>query len=234
MRIPLSALLATLLPLAAACSSGDAAQAGASHAEGSPQAAEQPAPAAEPAPAPASTVAEVGRPAPDFTLKDLDGKEIALSSFKGKTVVLEWFNPDCPFVRHAHGEGPLKDMAKRHAGKGVVWLAINSGAPGKQGHGVERNRQARKEWAIDHPILLDEDGRVGRAYGAKTTPHMFVIDPAGTLVYAGGLDNAPLGRPEGGEVVNYVEAALSDLAAGRPVAKERAAPYGCSVKYSDA
>jgi peroxiredoxin len=113
--------------------------------------------------------------------------------------VLEWFNPDCPFVKYAHGEGgPLESLANELTKKdGIVWLAINSGAPGKEGAGVERNKQAQAEWKLEHPILIDEDGKVGHTYGAQTTPHMFVIDPAGKLIYAGALDNAPLGRVEG-------------------------------------
>lgn len=138
--------------------------------------------------------AKIGEPAPAFTLTDLDGKQVTLAEFAGKTLVLEWFNPDCPFVKYAHGEGgPLRTMAKQR-GDTVVWLAINSGAPGKQGAGVERNREAKTEYGIEHAILLDESGEVGRAYGATNTPHMFVIDPAGKLAYAGALDNAPMGE----------------------------------------
>lgn len=177
------------------------------------------------------SVARPGQKAPGFTLPDLQGHKVSLSDFAGKTVVLEWFNPGCPFVKYAHGEGPLKDQAKAATGQGVVWLAINSGAPGKQGAGIEVNQKAASEWAMAHPILLDEDGSVGRAYGAKTTPHMFVVDGGGNLAYAGGLDNAPLGRVEGKEPRNYVLSALADLAAGRPVAAASTQPYGCSVKY---
>lgn len=141
--------------------------------------------------------ATIGEKAPDFSLPDLDGQTVSLADFAGKTVVLEWFNPDCPFVKYAHGEGPLTTLAAEQSKAGIVWLAINSGAPGKQGAGAERNREAKAEWKLDHPILLDEDGKIGHAYGATTTPHMFVIDGSGTLIYAGGLDNAPLGRVEG-------------------------------------
>jgi peroxiredoxin len=141
--------------------------------------------------------AKLGEAAPMFSLPDLDGNTVSLADFVGKTVVLEWFNPDCPFVVYAHGEGPVAGRASEQGEAGVVWLAINSGAPGKQGHGADRNREAKAEWNMDHAILLDEDGKVGHAYGATSTPHMFVIDPAGKLVYAGGLDNAPLGRVEG-------------------------------------
>lgn len=179
----------------------------------------------------APATAEVGKTAPTFSLPDLDGREVSLADYRGRVVVLEWFNPGCPFVKHAHGEGPLKDMARRASADGVVWLAVNSGAPGKQGHGADVNREAAKAWGMDHPILLDESGRVGRAYGAKTTPQMFVIDPAGVLAYAGGLDNAPLGNPEGGARVDYLSSALADVKAGRSPATPSTKPYGCSVKY---
>jgi peroxiredoxin len=141
--------------------------------------------------------AKVGEPAPAFTLSNLEGEEVSLADFAGKVVVLEWFNPDCPFVKYAHGEGPLATLAKEQSEAGVVWLAINSGAPGKQGADAERNEQAKAEWKIEHPILIDADGKVGHSYGAKTTPHMFIVDAEGKLVYAGSLDNAPLGRVEG-------------------------------------
>ncbi|MDP2307820.1 MAG: redoxin domain-containing protein [Pseudomonadota bacterium] len=174
--------------------------------------------------------ATVGQPAPDFALKDLTGKEVKLSSFAGKTVVIEWFNPGCPFVVYAHGEGPLKDQAKTATGGGVVWLAVNSGAPGKQGNGLELNQQATASWGMTHPVLLDETGAVGKSYGATTTPNMYVVDPKGTLVYAGALDNAPLGKADGAPV-NYVNAALADIAAGRAVSTPTTKPYGCGVKY---
>lgn len=182
-----------------------------------------------------AAAATVGQPAPDFTLKDLDGKEHALASLKGKTVVLEWFNPGCPFVKNSHGKGSLKGFASRVTAQGdVVWLAINSGAPGKQGAGVDANRQGAKDLGVSNPILLDEDGKVGKAYGATNTPHMFVIDPKGTLVYAGAIDNSPDGEgesPEGGTLVNHVAQALDELAAGKPISVPTTKAYGCSVKY---
>ena len=191
--------------------------------------------AAAPAPASAASErAEVGKPAPDFTLKDLEGKDVRLSSFKGKTVVLEWFNPGCPFVKAAHTKGSLKDTARREVKAGVVWLAVNSGAPGKQGVGVAANRDGAKVFALEHPILLDEAGAVGKTYGATNTPHIMVIDPKGTLVYRGAVDNSPDGEgesPTGGKLVSYVEAAVADVAAGRPVATAETKAYGCSVKY---
>lgn len=179
--------------------------------------------------------AEVGKPAPDFTLRDLDGKDVTLSSFKGKVVVLEWFNPGCPYVRAAHTKGSLKTAAATHTASGVVWLAINSGAPGKNGHGVEVNKEAARTFGLSHPILEDESGAIGRAYGATNTPHMFVIDKAGTLVYRGAVDNSPDGEgesPTDGALVRYVDVALADLAAGRPVATSSTKAYGCSVKYA--
>lgn len=178
--------------------------------------------------------AVVGKPAPDFALKDLGGKEVKLASFKGKVVVLEWFNPGCPFVKASHSVGSLVDTAKRHTKDGVVWLAINSGAPGKQGNDLAMNTEAARAWSLSHPILRDESGKVGKAYGATNTPNMFVIDKTGAVVYAGAIDNSPDGEgksAEGGKLVNYVDAALADLAAGKPVATPVTKPYGCGVKY---
>jgi hypothetical protein len=203
----------------------------------------QPAPAVAPAKAAAPlAAAALGKPAPDFTLTDTDGKTHVLSGLRGKTVVLEWFNPDCPFVRFAHSEGPLKGMAARVARPDRVWLSINSSAPDKQGHGAERNQRARRDYAMTNPVLLDETGRVGKAYGAIKTPHLFVVDPNGVLVFRGGIDNAPMGevdparpRQEGGkegERVNYVDAVLEDLQKQRPVRLGDVPPYGCSVKYA--
>lgn len=156
-------------------------------------------------------------------------------------MVLEWFNPDCPFVKYAHGQGELESMAKQLMGDSLVWLSINSGAPGKQGHGAERNREAKDEYAMQNPILLDESGAVGRAYGAEKTPHMYVIDAQATLIYRGAIDNAPFGKvdPERArlptskqdELVNYVRAALEDMQAERAVRLPETPAYGCSVKY---
>src|SRR5687767_9176013 len=168
----------------------------------------------------AAHAAEVGTPAPDLTLKDLYGKTVKLADFKGKVVVLEWFNPECPYVKASHTKGSLVATAKKHTAKGVVWLAVNSGGAGKQGAGVEKNREGMKSFSIDHPILLDEAGTVGKAYGATNTPHLFVIDKNGKLVYRGAIDNSPDGEggsPQGGKLINYVDAAIDDLAAGRPV-----------------
>jgi peroxiredoxin len=179
--------------------------------------------------------AEVGQAAPDFTLTDLDGKPHRLSDLKGKVVVLEWFNPGCPYVVNAHTKGSLVDLAARRTKEGVVWLAVNSGAPGKQGHGVETNRAAANAWSMAYPVLLDESGAVGRAYGATNTPHMFVVGKDGKLAYKGAIDNSPdgeRGAPQGGVLVEYVSAALEDLGAGRAVRTPQTKAYGCSVKYA--
>jgi peroxiredoxin len=184
---------------------------------------------------PAVTVtAEVGKPAPDFTLNDLEGRPVHLADRRGSIVVLEWFNPQCPFVNKAHTKGSLKDAASRHASAGVVWLGVDSAAPGKQGYELEAIRAGASRFALTHPILRDESGSVGRSYGATNTPHMFVIDKTGTLVYAGAIDNSPDGEgesPQGGALINYVDAALDDLAAGRAVRVPRTKAYGCGVKY---
>ena len=186
---------------------------------------------AKPVPA---VAAEIGKPAPDFTLTDLDGNQHKLSQYKGKTVVLEWFNPQCPFVVYAHGEGPLKDMAAKETAQGVVWLSINSGAPGKQGAGAEASREGVTKYGMKNPVLLDEDGTVGHTYGAEKTPHMFVVNAEGTLVYRGGLDNAPMGEPGEGDVIPYVTNALAEVRAGKPVSTADTAAYGCGVKYGKA
>ena len=199
-------------------------------------------PAASPTTAAAGSAA-LGKPAPDFTLTDTDGQSFKLSGLRGKTVVLEWFNPDCPFVKHAHEKGPLKDLAQRVASDKLVWLSINSGAPNKQGHGVPRNKEAKTQYGISNPILLDETGAVGRAYGAEKTPHMYVIDPNGVLVYRGGLDNAPVGsvdaeRPrlpgtKQGGLEPYLEHALADLSKNQPIRLADTPAYGCTVKYAN-
>ncbi|MCB1161250.1 MAG: thioredoxin family protein [Candidatus Krumholzibacteriia bacterium] len=177
---------------------------------------------------------EVGDTAPDFTLTDLAGKEHHLADYleAGHVVVLEWFNPDCPFIKkHHEAHHTMDDTFADFAESGVVWLAINSGAPGKQGAGLERNQQAAKDYDVSFPILLDASGDVGRAYAAKTTPHMFVIDAKGIVRYDGAIDDAP--NPGGDLGENYVAAALNQLLAGEDIAVASSKPYGCSVKYGD-
>lgn len=236
--------VAMLFPLATGCSKSTPQAAPESSASLATSSSPNAANAAPPAVASVAAVAavasvgphaEVGKPAPDFALKDLDGKEYKLSSLKGKTVVLEWFNPGCPFVKASHSKGSLKDTAAKHIKNGVVWLAINSGAQGKQGYGVEANREGVKTFAMSYPVLLDESGDVGKTYGATNTPHIMVIDSKGVLAYRGAIDNSPDGEgesPTGGKLVNYADAALADLAAGRPVATPETKAYGCSVKYA--
>jgi peroxiredoxin len=175
-----------------------------------------------------------GTAAPDFTLKDLDGKPVHLSDYKGKIVVLEWFNPECPFVKASHTKGSLVGLASKYTSQGVVWLAVNSSAAGKQGNGPDKNRAAQKTFGMNHPILLDENGDVGHLYGATNTPDMFVIGKDGKLVYAGAIDNSPdgeRGSPQGGTLVNYVDDAISATTAGKPAQTAHTKPYGCSVKY---
>jgi len=177
---------------------------------------------------------EPGQKAPDFTLTDIHGKTHTLSDYTkaGKVVVLEWFNPDCPFVRKHHALGKtMRTLAREFADEGVVWLAINSGAPGKQGAGLERNLRAEKEYGIEYPILLDESGKVGKLYGATNTPHMFVIGRAGEIVYAGAIDNDP--SPTRFGDVNYVRRALEQYLAGETVDTPVTKAYGCTVKYAD-
>ena len=174
-----------------------------------------------------------GSAAPDFKLKDADGKTVSLADFKGKTVVLEWFNPECPYVKASHTKGSLVDYAKKLTKQGVVYLAVNSGAAGKQGAGAEKSRAGAKGFGMEHPVLIDESGETGKAYGATNTPHMFVIKD-GKVAYAGAIDNSPdgeKGNPEGGTLVNYVDQALGELGAGKPVSKAQTKAYGCSVKY---
>jgi peroxiredoxin len=186
------------------------------------------------APVAADAHAAVGLPAPDFTLSDLAGKPVSLHDYKGKRVVIEWFNPQCPFINLSHTKGSLKGMAARREAQGVVWLAINSSAEGKQGSGVEASKAGQAKFSLDHPILLDPTGAVGHAYGATNTPHMFVIDEAGKLVYRGAIDNSPDGEgesPTSGKLVNYVDSALDSLAAKRDVEVKETKAYGCGVKF---
>lgn len=149
-------------------------------------------------------------------------------------VVLEWFNPECPYVKAAHTKGSLINTASALGQKGVVYVAINSGAPGKQGHGKEVNLAGARTFKLTHPILLDESGKVGKAYGATNTPHLFVIDSGGKLVYRGAIDNSKDGEgqsAEGGTLINYLTSAVESTLSGRPVAVPETKAYGCSVKY---
>ncbi len=186
--------------------------------------------------APASAAPVVGKPAPNFKATDANGKAVSLSDFRGKTVVIEWNNPGCPFVQKHYDSGNMQKTQTAAAKDGAVWLSINSGAPGKQGHmnGAEARAFVAKAGARPAAYLLDPNGVVGKAYEAKTTPHMYVVNKAGTLVYAGAIDDKPTRYPadiEGAR--NHVLAALSELNAGKPVSVATSRPYGCSVKYKD-
>ncbi len=176
--------------------------------------------------------AVVGQKAPDFTLTDAMGKEHTLSSYtgKGQIVVLEWFNSGCPYVvRHHEKYTTMTDLAGKYQGK-VTWLAINSGAPGQQGYG--QDKEAIEKWRLNYPVLIDADGQIGRLFGAKTTPHMFIIDKSGVLAYAGGIDNDPADKKSTGEKVNFVAKALDEILAGKSVSEPETQSYGCSVKYA--
>ncbi len=176
--------------------------------------------------------AALGKKAPEFTLSGIDGKDYSLASFKGKWVVLEWTNPDCPFVKRHYGSGNMQALQKKLGKKEVVWLTINSSAPGKQGYyeAGDLADRMKDEKHAGHAYLRDPDGKVGHLYAAATTPHMYVIDPEQTLIYAGAIDDAPRGSSD--EVTNYVSASLESAMSGKPVKTPFTKPYGCSVKYA--
>jgi peroxiredoxin len=170
----------------------------------------------------------IGAKAPDFTLQDQNGKNVSLHDFAGKIVVLEWTNPDCPFVQQQYKEKTMTTLASKYQDKGVVWLAINSG------HAATND--ASKAWAaaqdISYPELNDSGGSTGKAYHATNTPNMFVIAADGTLAYSGAIDNDPDGDKNGSDKVNYVQQALDEILSGKPVSTPQTKPYGCSVKYA--
>ena len=174
----------------------------------------------------ARATAVVGQPAPEFTAKDQDGRDVDLAQLRGKIVVLEWTNPDCPFVRRHYGAKTMRTLSDRFKAQDVVWLAVNS----TNYMDAARDRAWRTEQGFSYPVLDDHAGTVGTAYGAKTTPHMFVIDRKGTVVYAGAIDDDAAGGSET-TARNYVAEALDDVTAGKPVRVAETKPYGCSVKY---
>lgn len=177
-------------------------------------------------------VAAVGKKAPDFSLFDTEGKEHKLSSLAGKIVVIEWFNPECPYVQKQHVKNKtMNDMVEKFAGKEVVFFAINSNAAGEAGSGKERNAKAAKDWAIKYPILLDETGATGKAYGAKNTPAMYVVNKDGVLAYSGAIDDDKSADTAG--KTNYVAKAVEELLAGKKVTTSETKPYGCGVKYKN-
>lgn len=176
--------------------------------------------------------AELGTLAPEFELFDLEGRSHSLWSARGKIVVLEWFDPTCPYVEYAYDEGPLAEMKARLATRGVVWLAINSSAPGRVGASANECATFLARRKVDGTCLLDPTGVVGRTYGARTAPHLYVINERGLIVYSGALDNAPMGRVESASSrTNYVENAIADLRSGHAVTVSSTRPYGCAVKY---
>ncbi|MDP3858637.1 MAG: thioredoxin family protein [Stagnimonas sp.] len=177
---------------------------------------------------------KLGEPAPAFSLPGDDGKTHALADYQGKTVVLEWTNDGCPFVKKHYGSGNMQSLQKTYTGKGVVWLSMISSAPGKQGHvdaaGAAALSKARG--AAPTEVLLDDQGTVGRLYEAKTTPHLYVIDSSGKLVYAGGIDSvASADADDIPTATPYVKNALDEVLAGKAVTVASTKPYGCSIKY---
>jgi hypothetical protein len=182
-----------------------------------------------------ASTAAVGQAAPNFTLKDLSGKSVSLADFKGKTVVLEWVNPNCPFVKkHYADPGNMQGLQGEAAADKVVWLAINSTAEDSSEFMAKDKKLA---WASERKakptaFLDDSDGKVGQLYQARTTPHMYIVDPKGTLVYAGAIDNIPSARvADIPNAKNFVRTALGEIKAGKPVSEASTRPYGCSVKY---
>ncbi len=175
-----------------------------------------------------------GQPAPEFALADVGGKRVSLADFRGKFVVLEWNNPSCPFVQKHYGSGNMQALQKRFTSEGVVWLTINSTAAAHAEY-LKPEQQAtwlKQQGAAPTTALLDPDGALGRAYGAKTTPHMFIVDPAGKLQYAGAIDDKRSANPADVKTArNYVAQAFEELRSGKSVSLAATAPYGCSVKY---
>jgi peroxiredoxin len=176
----------------------------------------------------AAPQAKLGAKAPVFTLKDQTGKPVSLSDFAGKIVVLEWFNDGCPFVQKHYKSGSMNSTAARYGDKDVVWLAINS----TDSASVETNAKVAQEWKIDRPILDDSAGTVGHLYGATNTPHMFIVDKDGKLVYSGAIDSDS-SRKLSADATNYVANALDELLQGKPISQNETKPYGCTVKYKE-
>lgn len=177
---------------------------------------------------------EIGKPAPDFTAKDTNEKEITLSALKGKTVVLEWTNPGCPFVKKFYNSSAMQKLQETYTGKGITWIRINSSAEGKEGHQTAdaANALAKEQSAAATHTVLDGDGKIGHLYEAKTTPHMFVVNKDGNLAYMGAIDS--IRTPDSADIAkaeNYVAGALDSLLAGTEVKTPTTQPYGCGVKY---
>lgn len=183
----------------------------------------------------ADTPPKVGTTAPDFSLTDSKGKTHSLADYKGKWVVLEWFNPDCPFVVKHYGSKNMQKLQEDYTSKGIVWLGIDSSAPGKEGSLTpEQAEKKMSEWKTKHTaLLLDPDGKAGHAYGSKNTPTMVIINPEGKVVYFGAIDSKATPNPADiSSSTNYVKVALDESLAGKPVSTPTTKPYGCSVKYN--
>ncbi|MEP7280976.1 MAG: thioredoxin family protein [Rubrivivax sp.] len=186
-------------------------------------------------PPPATALAVVGQPAPAFTATDVDGRRVSLADFKGRHILLEWVNPGCPYVRKHYSARNMQATQQSAVGTGgVAWLAANSTHPDHVDHlsPPQMARWMQQQGGAPTATLMDEDGSVGRAYGARTTPHLFVVDPRGTLVYAGAIDDRPSANPADiAGATNHVKTALAQSLAGQPVAPATTRAYGCSVKY---
>jgi peroxiredoxin len=183
---------------------------------------------------PALAQVEPGEPAPEFSLKDSQDDFKKLSAYAGKFVVLEWMNHDCPFVKKQYSSGNMQKLQKEYTAKGVIWLSIISSAPGKQGHctGPQAEANRKDMGASPTAVLLDPSGDVGQKYGAKTTPDIFIINPAGNIIYAGAIDSIPSANPSDcAKATNYVRETLNAALAGKPVPTPQTKSYGCSVKY---
>ena len=188
------------------------------------------------APLHAQAAATVGQAAPDFALKDTNGKTVRLSDFKGKHVVLEWTNPGCPFVRKHYDSGNMPATQKDATDKGVVWLAINSTEKASSDYLEPTKLSAwlAERKASPTAVLMDEEGTTGRSYGARTTPHMYIVNPQGVLIYAGGIDSIASARPSDIEkATNYVKTGLAEALVGKSLTAATTAPYGCSIKYKN-
>jgi peroxiredoxin len=187
-------------------------------------------------PAHAATAA-VGQAAPDFSAVDTAGKSHKLSDFKGKLVVLEWTNPGCPFVMKHYGGGNMQGLQKEFTGKGVVWLSVNSTEPDSRDYlaPAKLGSWMKEKSGMPTATLMDESGKIGQLYGAKTTPHMYIVSPQGQLIYAGGIDSVPSARADDIKTAtNYVRQGLSEALGGKAISMASTRPYGCSVKYKDA
>lgn len=182
-----------------------------------------------------ATPVRISQTAPNFSGVDSNGATRSLSDFRGKTVVLEWTNHQCPFTGKHYTSGNMQALQAEATAQGIVWLSIISSAPGQQGYvtATEANQLTTSRNASPTAVILDPEGEIGRLYSARTTPHMYVIDPQGKLRYMGGIDNIPSADPSDvASATNYVQAALASLSSGRTVDPEVTQPYGCSIKYS--